>query len=677
MHLHFSKLSVHFYFFLCSSVFLQQPLFAQKIVPIIEGSQALIFRSDDGSVLGTVITNAGHGEVPGEDIGTGTRFTVPPDQVFFSKDGEPLPVLLVTVTITDREGVEALEINASGFFGASIRMQASLNNGVFFDGEKLPGGKDLQTFFEFADIEIFCGDQPALPGTVIVGGQEPTGRVTFSSNPVLHQVIAPFKAFKLVSGQNETDQDITFDFEVGDNAFKFYVLNEDGSIGVEIIELQVLAGEFFSFVSSYEPLTPATDQSIEQSVEVKVSEDDSISLEIVGTNVQLIQGDPSGINLSNLITGPLAVVVDSNSETDLDVKINFRSESSPEVQTFYAVTLSEEITVDPVVEPDLAHCEQENVYENLFYRSEPLGPDEIGPYYEKLCHFVENLDSQPGFKVSVGSEALNVNVQLTLLELLTEEGIAQVYEPVVHAIQILPIDGGGFVRDVQLNKPINTSLERSDFLDVTPVLEPKPGEPVPEFLALISNYPRAILLTDGVDEVVPDSIHELPSFDILYEEPLKFRKGRFQKIVREDGSIDNGHPIRVFRYKIEPEIQYRSLFLNETGADQEFTFGYFFPETQADSRFLPGDCNQDSVLNMTDAICLLSHLFLGEPNRLPCGDGPIDDPANVAMFDLNGQAGADTSDAIYLLVHLFIGGPGPVQGLDCVAAIGCPDICGP
>ena len=54
----------------------------------------------------------------------------------------------------------------------------------------------------------------------------------------------------------------------------------------------------------------------------------------------------------------------------------------------------------------------------------------------------------------------------------------------------------------------------------------------------------------------------------------------------------------------------------------------------AGGRQLPGDCNQDSRLDISDAVCLLGHLFLGSPPELPCGDGGVTDAANLELMNL-------------------------------------------
>ncbi len=91
---------------------------------------------------------------------------------------------------------------------------------------------------------------------------------------------------------------------------------------------------------------------------------------------------------------------------------------------------------------------------------------------------------------------------------------------------------------------------------------------------------------------------------------------------------------------------------------------------------LPADTDGDGRVTLTDAINLLGHLFRGTPPELPCGDGTVDDPANVAFLDANGDGNVDLSDPIWTLNWLFAGGAAPAAGTECVRVAGCVDACG-
>ena len=61
--------------------------------------------------------------------------------------------------------------------------------------------------------------------------------------------------------------------------------------------------------------------------------------------------------------------------------------------------------------------------------------------------------------------------------------------------------------------------------------------------------------------------------------------------------------------------------------------------------FLRGDCNDDGGLDLSDAVCIMSWLFLGSQ-----------DPGCIAVMNANGDGVLDLSDPVLLLNHLFVGG---------------------
>lgn len=89
-------------------------------------------------------------------------------------------------------------------------------------------------------------------------------------------------------------------------------------------------------------------------------------------------------------------------------------------------------------------------------------------------------------------------------------------------------------------------------------------------------------------------------------------------------------------------------------------------------RQIPGDCNQDGSLDISDAICVLGYLFLGNPTRLPCTD-----TGGTRLADWDARGGVDLSDAVGLLSYIFSGGPPHALGASCVPIDGCPSLCAP
>lgn len=92
---------------------------------------------------------------------------------------------------------------------------------------------------------------------------------------------------------------------------------------------------------------------------------------------------------------------------------------------------------------------------------------------------------------------------------------------------------------------------------------------------------------------------------------------------------------------------------------------------------LPGDCNQDRSLDISDAVCIFGVLFLGTPGAFPCGDGSTSHPANIALIDWQRDRVVDISDGISALQFLFVGGPPHVLAVPgrertaCIEIVGC------
>ena len=97
----------------------------------------------------------------------------------------------------------------------------------------------------------------------------------------------------------------------------------------------------------------------------------------------------------------------------------------------------------------------------------------------------------------------------------------------------------------------------------------------------------------------------------------------------------------------------------------------------ADSLFVRGDSNQDSAVDISDAVTVLGFLFLGEGNIVPdCEDAA----------DVNDDGALDLSDSVNLLSYLFLGaaappspalacGPDPTpDALGCDSFTPCPDV---
>ena len=100
---------------------------------------------------------------------------------------------------------------------------------------------------------------------------------------------------------------------------------------------------------------------------------------------------------------------------------------------------------------------------------------------------------------------------------------------------------------------------------------------------------------------------------------------------------------------------------------------YYFPFASVRSReqafenasheFQRGDSNNNGVIDISDAIFTLNHLFLGN-----------DRPSCLSAADSNDDGSLNISDAVFLLSFLFEGAgtpPYPDTGLDPTPDLGC------
>ena len=79
--------------------------------------------------------------------------------------------------------------------------------------------------------------------------------------------------------------------------------------------------------------------------------------------------------------------------------------------------------------------------------------------------------------------------------------------------------------------------------------------------------------------------------------------------------------------------------------------------------------------DISDAVWLLGHLFLGTNPKLPCegGEASSPGPGDLALADVNGDDRIDLSDPVSILGFLFLGSDPPALGSECVRIEGCPE----
>ncbi len=113
---------------------------------------------------------------------------------------------------------------------------------------------------------------------------------------------------------------------------------------------------------------------------------------------------------------------------------------------------------------------------------------------------------------------------------------------------------------------------------------------------------------------------------------------------------------------------------NGTARDED---GDGIPDECETRCLVPGDCSEDGFFDISDPICLVGFLFLGAPERLPCGSGSADDMGNVELLDFQGDGQIDLSDVVAGLSFLFDDRPPhPLADRDspsnvCVPFISC------
>jgi hypothetical protein len=102
------------------------------------------------------------------------------------------------------------------------------------------------------------------------------------------------------------------------------------------------------------------------------------------------------------------------------------------------------------------------------------------------------------------------------------------------------------------------------------------------------------------------------------------------------------------------------------------------PDACEPGQQVPGDCNQDSQLDISDGLCILGFLFLGQPVSLPCHGG-LENSGATTLLDMQGDGSVNISDGIAIMRFLFVGGPAhpySVPHLErsaCVPIFNCPD----
>jgi hypothetical protein len=127
-----------------------------------------------------------------------------------------------------------------------------------------------------------------------------------------------------------------------------------------------------------------------------------------------------------------------------------------------------------------------------------------------------------------------------------------------------------------------------------------------------------------------------------------------------DGFVGFGRRIR-FRIICDDSVGSAGWFIDDVGVCT-------FAAGGAEARFTRGNCNGDGTVNLSDAVFVLNHLFLGGTA-----------PSCQRACDMDSNDALNVTDAIYLLNHLFLSGPplGPPDGCSSLLVPATLDCAGP
>ena len=173
---------------------------------------------------------------------------------------------------------------------------------------------------------------------------------------------------------------------------------------------------------------------------------------------------------------------------------------------------------------------------------------------------------------------------------------------------------------------------------------------VGEYRGNLENQGEMLTLVNGADEIIQEFTYDDAwhpetdglGFSLSIKDPLFELEAWNEELSWEFSSSEGGSP----------------------GEGDSFEGG----------RRLPGDANQDSHLDLGDAITLLLAIYRGNQITLPCEE-ILDSEGNRSVLDHNGDSVIDQSDAISLLNYLYLEGPPHVLGDACERIVGCEPLC--
>ncbi len=626
-------------------IFSVSPAYAQDDNPF-----AVVFDSPAIETSGRVVIEQ---EGPCFDFPGGRSCELKLAGVSIQKHGKNISLFQSNIVISPADNDEYLAISGLGI-DESFGIRAFIPGGGCIDNTEIPDRDKFREILSKAQIFVICDeDDDPSPGTAEIEGS--TLEHFIFDLPKIDFGIVPigFVHFRQITGRNVSQQARTILLTDAQGEFSALEDLGDGVRGEPIEVLEVPPGDPFSFYGAFRPNQFSLNRQIVLS---ELEQDRLINYLIEGSspspsplNDPLIQSDyADAINISNVAAATLGDFADIN--LDLDVT----ALDALNVINYIGLDVPEEFEVEPL---DALICINQ-LSRHDFQINQPFDPEVVetnlrcwtGDFLKPVVIKKKVTEKEENLEIGVRVITVDIEGELRLLDIIRKEisigelRDARILRRRFEEILFIASDGvmsieaaaDSFAGDSIM------SLNLSGHNDPPPI-----------------SYPIDVEVSTSSGDPV-----EVRTIDDLNSPP-------------DNKGLDDPSEARGWTWTYEEGVDYVITLTNLSDEPLKAELRFFpLSDLQGDALFLPGDCNRDSSLNMADAICLLSHLFLGDPNRLPCGEGPVDDPANVALFDLNGQAGVDASDAIHLLVHLFLGGAGPVQGMECIPAPGCPNDCG-
>ncbi len=639
------------------SLFSSSSLNAQQTVTI-----EFVSDDDDVGIEGSIQVQPG--APGGVEVVDGTRHALQFPGLNINKHGEKLPILIGFIRIQNSDPNEVIIINGSGIGGVAFAVIAEVSGSDLLSDEEIPNAETLALFFAQANVQVICGEN-ASSGTIGVTEVDESNPIVFDQESIdFGTVPVPFTPYKIVSGRNRSSKPQTINFKSDHDEFKAYKRNEDGTVGAEIQSLTVAPFAVFALYISFNPTIFTVAIFIAMQIIVVDFEQNSLVVQARASQSELDENLLLFQQALDAMVFPAFLAAPQFNFLPFFIVFFFFHFNPLAVQYYYAIDTPPGIEVDPNSFKGLPQCSGPGAHNVQFFPHDPVPIGSPLLWAIVFCGLRDSGFFLPVFVVkNLREQKNNEKFEVGLvLHLVLPDGTSVRSPRASKVIETLPIIEDQ-ADDVSAYIPTNviSITDGQIFLETDLFLGGRDSRKV----NLITDFPGEVAVLNKELQAVEMSPNpNPPSFNVL-----NLGSGDLSGLQNPEFEL------RSWSWTAVEGENYFASFKNNTGQQIQFTMGFYYDDLIEPNFFLPGDCNADSLLNLSDAICMLSYLFLGEPDGLPCGNGAVDDVANRKLFNLNGEGAVDQADVIYLLVHLFLGGPGPVQGTECLEVQGCPDIC--